>query len=139
MTQLILDVGGANIELPESKKGGYTAIMTPLSEYVEMISGRMVAELRGNVWEVSYQYGYFDDAMKNKVLSVVEKGRTAPIQCAILTPDSLRELTYSSFFVTSFNYPKFMWSRDVDESGETRPMPLWGDFSLSLREVNPHD
>lgn len=135
MLQLILDVGGANIELPESKKGGYTATLNPLAQYVEMVSGRMVAELRGNVWEISYQYGYFDDITKNKVLSTAEKGRTTPIQCAFLPPDSAGALTYSRFFVTALSYPKFMWSRNSD--GET--VPLWGDFSISLREVDPHD
>lgn len=135
MVQLILDVGGANIELPESRKGGYTAALVPLSEYVQMISGRMVAELRGNVWEVSYQYGYFNDEMKNKVLAAAEKGRTTPITCGFLPPDSTAALTYSRFFVTDFTYPKFMWSRNVDGN----PVPLWGDFSLILREVDPHD
>ena len=135
MVQLILDVDGANIELPESRKGGYTAKLTTLSEYLEMISGRMVAELRGNVWEVSYQYGYFNDEMKNKVLAAAEKGRVTPITCGFLPPESVVTLTYSRFFVTDFKHPKFMWSRNVDGS----PVPLWGDFSMSLREVDPHD
>lgn len=135
MVQLILDTDGTNIELPESKKGGYTAKLTTLAEYIEMISGRMVAELRGNVWEISYQYGYFTDEMKNKVISAVKKGQITPIQCGFLPPDSVAALTYSRFFVKEFTYPKFMWSRN--DGGE--PIPVWGDFSLTLREVEPHD
>ena len=57
--QLILDVGGEAIELPESRKGGDNAYREELSQQIQMISGRLVKEVRGTVWRVSYQYGYF--------------------------------------------------------------------------------
>lgn len=136
MTQLILDVDGYNVTLPESKKGGYTAVRQPLSVDVEMVTGRMVRELRGNVWAVSYQYGWFDDETKNQVMSAIEKGRSEPINCGFLPPDSKGELTYSDFFVTSFTYPKFMWSRSEEDG---TPIPMWADFSVELREVEPSD
>ena len=53
MTQLILDVGGMAVALPESQKGGYTAYEEDLSVEIEMIFGRMVSELGGVVWRVS--------------------------------------------------------------------------------------
>ncbi len=145
MTQLILDTSGYNLALPESKKGGYTIERKPLSVDVEMISGRMVRELRGNVWVISYQYGYFYDEMKEKVIAACEKGKRAPIMCGFLPPDHLDSLQYSSFFVTEFNRPKFMWSREVDQPTSNpnvlsrTPIPVWGDFSLTLREVRPSD
>lgn len=136
MTQLILDTSGYNVELPESEKGGYTATRQPLSVDVEMVTGRMVRELRGDVWVLTYQYGWFDDATKNKVLAAIEKGRGEPITCGFLPPASAGELTYSEFFVTDFTYPKFMWSRsELDGT----PVPMWADFSVELREVNPSD
>lgn len=131
MTQLILDTLEYNISLPESKKGGYTATLQPLSVDVEMVTGRMVRELRGNVWVITYQYGFFDDAMKSKVLSVIEKGKRQSIQCGFLPPNSEDVLTYSDFIVTNFSYPIFMWSTDGK--------PLWADFSFELREVKPSD
>ena len=73
MTQLVFDLGGNAITLPESKKGGYYPRKAPLSVNVEMVSGRMVRELRGNVWVISYQYGYFDNETKNKVIESCEK------------------------------------------------------------------
>lgn len=135
MTQLILDTAGSAVILPESRKGGYTAQYTPLSEDVEMITGRLVRELRGNVWVLGYRYGYFTTEMKNRVIAVCERGKRTPITCAFLRPDSDGELSYSQFFVTEFTYPKFYWSRD----GNGTPTPLWGDFSLILREVKPSD
>lgn len=147
MTQLILDTTGTPVTLPESRNGGYTAERKPLSVEVEMITGRMVRELRGNVWVITYQYGYFNDTDKTKVISACEKGKRQSITCAFLPPDS-NTMIMSEFLVTSFTYPKFIWSRQVmgeveDDEGETMesliPVPMWGDFSVELREVEPSD
>ena len=134
MTQLILDTDGYNISLPESRKDGYHAERSPLSQDVEMVTGRIVRELRGNVWIIRYQYGYFSDTEKNKLIAVAEKGKSQAITCGFLPPESSGELTYSEFLVTNFQYPKFMWS-----TTGTSPKPIWGDFSVELREVNPSD
>ena len=130
MNQLILDVGGNAIVLPESQKGGYTAKKEALGEEVQMVSGRLVREIRGNVWRVAYHYGFFDVDTKSKVIESCEKGRKHAIKCTFLPPDSAEMIT-SEFLVTDFTYPKFMWSRDN--------MPLWADFAVDLREVKPHD
>lgn len=135
LTQLILDVDGYNLILPESRKGGYSAQLTPLSEDVEMVTGRLVRELRGDVWVLGYEYGYFKAEMKNRVISACEKGKRTPIRCAFLPPDSDGALSQSLFWVTKFNYPKFFWSKNAYG---TR-VPLWGEFSLTLREVEPSD
>ena len=137
MIQLILDVGGESISLPESKNGGYTIREETLSESIPMISGRTVREYRGKVWVASYQYGYFNDADMKRVVAACEKGMKQSITCCVLTHES-NELVTSKFIVTSFERPKFMWSRIVTESGEEKPVPMWADFSVSLREVKPH-
>ena len=131
MTQLILDTTGYNVQLPESQKGGYTADEQPLSRSIEMISGRTVKEVRGNVWVISYQFGYFGDELKNNVLAALKKGEKEPITCGFLPQESSEELSYSEFFVTSYTRPKFMWSNNGK--------PLWGDYRIELREVKPHD
>lgn len=130
MDQLILDTGGYAILLPESQKGGYTAYEEPLSVDLTMIPGNMVRELRGTVWRVNYQYGFFGDAERDNLIAVCKKGKREPILCSFLPPNGVEMLT-SEFFVTSFAPPKFMWSREGK--------PLWADFSLELREVRPHD
>ena len=75
MNQLILDTGGYAILLPESQKGGYTAYEEPLSVDLVMLPGNMVRELRGTVWRVNYQYGYFTDEEKNNLQSELERQR----------------------------------------------------------------
>lgn len=139
MTQLILDTDGYNLSLPESKRGGYSVERRPLSVDVEMVTGRMVRELRGNVWYVSYQYGFFSDSEKNDLIAVCRKGQGQSIRCGFLPPESSEALTYSDFLVVSFSYPKFMWSRMTGEGENITSVPMWGDFSLELREVRPSD
>lgn len=129
MTQLILDMGSTAIALPESIKGGYTAYEEDLTVEIEMISGRLVKELRGTVWRVNYQYGFFNDLDRSRVIKACRKGRKYPIICSFLPPDGGDMIT-STFYATSFTEPKFMWSADGK--------PLWGDFSVSLREERPH-
>lgn len=127
MTQLIIN----GVELPESQKGGYVVENRPLYKDIEMASGRVVREVRGNVWVVSYQYGYLDETLKNRVLAACEEGKSNAIPCGFLAQESSGELTYSNFFVTAIKRPHFMWSSNGS--------PLWADFSVELREVRPHD
>lgn len=136
MTQLILDVGGETLVLPECK--GFEVKKEPGVISVEMITRRTVLEQRGDIWVVSYQYGFFDDETKSRVLSACEKGREKPIYCGFLPPNSAGALLYRNFYVSSLVYPKFMWSRSVKtEDGTYYPTPLWADFSIELREVRP--
>lgn len=130
MTQLILDVGGYAIALPESQKGGYTAYEDDLSVDIEMIPGNLTKELRGRVWRTAYQYGWFNDDDRTRVIAACRKGKREPILCDFLVPER-NETIISTFYVTNFKEPKFMWS-----SGGK---PMWVDFSVELREVRPHD
>lgn len=129
MTQLILDVGGVAIALPETRKGAYRAWEEDLSVEAVMISGRMVRELRGVVWRAAYQYGWFNDADRARVIAACRKGRREPILCSFLPPEG-GEMQTSSFFVTACTEPKFMWSAEG--------APIWADFSVELREVRCH-
>lgn len=138
MTQLILDIEEHGIALPESQKGEYTAYLDDGYEDVEMVTRRLVREFRGSVWVVEYQYGFFDADMKDRVIAACRKGKRTPIICDFLPPDSDGTLNRSLFWVTSFNSPKFMWSTKLIGTGE-KPVPLWADFSLTLREVEPSD
>ena len=126
MLQLTLD----GMELPEARKGAYRAWREDLGVEVSMISGRLVKEIRGTVWRVVYQYGYFSDSERRRVIESCRKGRAQPIVCAFLPPDR-DELISKEFFITSFTEPKFMWSSDGT--------PVWGDFAIELREVKPSD
>lgn len=130
MTQLILDTKENNFVLPETRRGSYNVIEADLGTNIEMISGRTVKEIRGMAWEISYQYGYFSDMDKDIFIAACKKGVGAPISCSFLVPESNLVLT-SDFWVTSFTRPKFMWSSEG--------RALWGDYTVTLREVRPHD
>lgn len=134
MNQLILDVGGYAILLPESQDGGYESHEEELTVDLTMIPGNMVKEVRGTVWRISYQYGYFDETAKNNLIAACRKGQREPIICTFLPPNGT-ETIESEFFVTAYQPPKFMWSRTTDDT----PEPVWADFSVELREVEPHD
>lgn len=136
MTQLILDSRGPDpVIMPEASRGRYSAAPAPLSEDVEMVPGRLTKELRGDVWQVAYEYNYFKQKMKDRVIAACRKGMREPIWCDFLPPESSGELLSSLFWVMSFEEPKFQWSHTV---GGT-PVPFWGGFSLTLREVEPSD
>lgn len=137
MIQLILDTSENNVVLPESRNGGYTVKEETLSEDIQMISGRTVREYRGKVWVASYQYGYFNDSDMQRIIAACEKGMEKSITCAFRTQEN-DDLIISNFLVTSYTRPKFMWSRIVTENGEEKTAPMWADFSVNLREVNPH-
>lgn len=134
MTQLILDVGGYAIALPETRRESYVVDEEALSRDLVMIPGNMVKELRGDVWVIEYQYGYFNATDKDRVIAACKKGRREPIICTFLVPDGNQTLT-STFFVTAYTRPRFYWSRDDKEA----TVPVWGGFTVSLREVDPHD
>ena len=137
MVQLIID----GVEMPESQHGGYQCNRTELSTDVVMISGRLTREVRGSVWEIEYQYGFFTDAQRTAVLAVCEKGLREPVTVGFLPPSATgEELTYSSFLVTNLQRPTFYWSNVVgDEEGVPVATGVWGNFAVTLREVSPSD
>lgn len=138
MTQLILDTAGYAIALPETIKGAYSAYEDDLTVDLTMIPGNMVKEVRGSVWRISYQYGWFNDEDRARVIAACRKGRKEPIICSFLPPES-EEMITSEFFVTSFTEPKFRWSRISGVGDLAQTVPVWADFAVELREVDPHD
>ena len=129
MIQMILDVGGYALALPESIKDGYSIKPVNLYQDVEMISGRYTREYRGEVWLASHQYGYLSDADKERFLNACENGMGHSILCSVILPKT-NELYTNKFIVLDYRPPKFMWSTDGK--------PLWGDYYVQIREVKPH-
>lgn len=138
MNQLILDISENPVVLPESRKNGYQVTSTPLSENVQMISGRTVREYRGSVWNINYQYGYFSTEDMNAVIAACEKGLRHSIDCSFLVQGEEEHRT-SKFIVEKYTRPIFAFARKRLENGETVEVPVWLNFSVSLREVKPHD
>lgn len=124
MTQIIIN----NIALPEVRDGNYAAIETDLSVQAEMISGRLVEEIRGSVWVISYSRTRLSNA-KWRALKAVLKGRSSfPVQFLANDRD---EMVTATVLCTALTEPGFAWSRDG--------IPYWTGLAFTLREVRPHD
>ncbi len=124
MTQIILD----GIPLPEVSNGKYAAWEELLSVQVEMISARMVTEIRGKVWKATWSYDYLDNDMTSRILAVLRSGK--PFVASVL-PDNGGKMISSIFLVESLTRPTFLCS----DNGA----PIWHGLAFTIREVNPHD
>lgn len=131
MTQLILGEGTDTLTLPEARQGNYTCENVLLGTDIEMASGRMVREYRGRYWRITYQYTYLSTAHKELLMELCQAGQSEPMSATFLVPDS-DELETSTFLVTEFQAPQFIWGRPNGEA-------LWGNYKVVLREVDPHD
>lgn len=124
MTQLVLN----GVILPETSKNKYRCYPAELRQTVDMISGRRIHEIRGNIQMIEWSYGYLEIEFGTKVLNILRSGK--PINVGYL-PDNGIELMTGEFWLESIKAPKFAFSVDG--------VPFWHDLSFTLREVKPHD
>lgn len=122
MTQLIIN----NITLPEVRRGKYAPEEPDLKVQGEMISGRLVEELRGKVWAVSYGVDRLPDAVWRALKPVLKGGS---FTASFLVNDSDTMVT-ATMLCTALKEPSFAWSRDN--------VAYWTGLSFTLREVRPH-
>lgn len=123
MTQMILE----GMALPEASFDKYACWEDVLSVKVEMITGRMVTEVRGKVWRAKWSYDYLDNETTRSILSVLRSG--SPIQAAVL-PDNSNQMISGRFLAESVTPPTFL----ISDGGE----PVWHGLAFTIREVNPH-
>lgn len=72
MTQLILN---NTIVLPETSADKYRCYPAQLTQSIDMISGRRVVEVRGNVQMIEYAYDYMGNDLLRQILAVL-RGQT---------------------------------------------------------------
>lgn len=123
MTQIILDT----IYLPQTSRNKYRCYEANLSQQLEMISGRVVEELRGKVYVAEYAYDYMGNDMMRQVLAVLRRG--GPFNAFVL-PDDQDVLVPGRFICTALSNPTFAFSRNGQ--------PYWHNFSFTIREEAPH-
>lgn len=123
MTQLIID----GIILPEVSKNKYRCAPQELSQNIEMISGRMVKEVRGSVQVIQAQYSYIDKDLWSQLSKVLRSKKSFPV---VYLPDDAPEMQTGNFLVTSITDPTFSFSANG--------VPYWTGLSFTLREVKPH-
>ena len=123
-TQLIID----GIYLPYTSHDKYQSYPEELGTQVEMISGRVVTEVRGHVQKIVYQYDYMGNALWRQLAKVLRSGGAFP---ASYLPDDGDEMVTSSFICEKLSNPTFAFARNGQG--------LWHDISFTLREAEPHD
>ena len=123
MTQLVIN----GTTMPYVKAGGYSCRSEVLSEAVTMISGRMVEELRGQVYVIDYAVESMTMATYQALVTALRSGGGITVQ---FLPDDATELQTGTFLCTARPAPTFF----MDHNGT----PVWKDIAFSLREVNPH-
>lgn len=124
MNQIILPGG---IVLPQTSRDKYRCYEGNLSVRLEMISGRMVEEIRGRVYYAEYAYDYMGNDLMRRVLAVLRAG--GAFEAAVL-PDHQDTMISSQFICTELSQPTFAFSK--------RGQPYWHNFSFKMREVRPH-
>ena len=124
MVQLILN----GVILPETSKNKYRCYPSELSQKVDMISGRRVSEIRGNVQVIEWSYDYLGIELGNTILGILRSGK--PINVGYL-PDTEDVITSGEFWVESLTSPSFAFSKNGT--------PYWHNIAFVLREVKPHD
>lgn len=125
MTQLILN---NEIYLPKTSRNKYRCYPATLSRQVEMISGRVVSEVRGHVQMIEYAYDYMGNELMRRALAVLRSGE--PFTVTYL-PDEGEDLQTGIFITQSLTNPTFAFAKG--------DKPYWHNFAFVLREVSPHD
>lgn len=124
MTQLIIN--GA--VLPKTSGDKYKCYPAKLAEQLEMISGRVVTEIRGTVQVIEYSYDYMPDTQYKALLTAL---RSNPPLTVTYLPDDSSDMRTSDFIVTSYPTPTFAFAKG--------DKPYWHNVAFSLRETKPHD
>lgn len=124
MTQLVI----AGIELPETSRDQYSCYPAEKGKQLEMISGRTVFEIRGQVTMVEYAIDYIEDAMLRALLKVLRSRRPFLVR---YLPDDDDTPSEATFFCKSLTPPKYLGSE-----GE---VPIWHKLSFTLQSEYPID
>lgn len=124
MTQLIID----GLVLPETNHDNYSCYPALLSQEIEMISGRIVREVRGMVQMISYSYDFMGNDTLRALNRVIRSGKAFPVT---YLPDDSDEMRSGVFITREQSNPTFFFAHG--------DQPYWRNVSFLLREVEPHD
>lgn len=119
-----LNING--VVLPVTSGDKYKCYPVKLTEQLEMISGRMVTEIRGTVQTIEYAYDYMPDSQYKALLAAL---RSTPPLTVTYLPDDSEDMRTGDFIVTTYPTPTFAFA-----SGNK---PCWHNVSFALRQIKP--
>lgn len=123
MTQLIIN--GTILPLVNHDK--YKCYPQDLAEQIEMISGRIVQEVRGTVQIIEWSYDKMTDETYCSLLAALRGGEMT----VTYLPDDSDTMQTGKFLCTEYPAPAFAFA----SNGKA----LWHNVSFKLREARPHD
>lgn len=132
MSQLIIYGSDGPIYVPRTSRDRYRAYEDRLSVRLEMISGRIVEEMRGKVWKIEYSADYIEPTIYVPLLQMLRSGKT--LNVAFLNDETVSAAAaYKTgrFRVEKIDQPYFAFAR----GGK----PYWHRLGFVLREESPHD
>lgn len=121
-----LIVGG--VYLPQTSNDKYKCYPMQLGTQLEMVSGRMVTEIRGNVQMIEYSYDKMPDATYRALVRALRQSNSINV---VYLPDDSDTMVSSKFICTTFPTPSFAFG----DGGKA----VWHGVAFALREVKPHD
>jgi len=124
LTQIIFN----GTYLPKTSNDKYYCHEEPLGEDLEMISGRIVTEIRGMVWAAHYEYDRLPDSVWRAICGVLRSKASVP--CTIL-PDDSDTMVTATMKCTDLTSPTFAF--------ESNGKAVWHNIAFTLREEKPHD
>lgn len=119
-TQLAL----GDLELPFTSHDRYSASKQELGSELRTIGGRMVTELRGFYWKISYSYDYLGNDVTRQILKKIRSSST--ISCTFL-PDDSEDYVTADFKCTSYTPPTVAFSYDGTA--------MWHNLAFVLESV----
>lgn len=117
------------VALPYTSRDKYECYEEEVGSNVEMISGRIVWEVRGHIQKIKYSYDCMGNSLWRRVASFLRSSRAFTVQ---YLPDDGDDPRSGQFICESLTPPKFAFMGDNGEY-------YWHDISFTLREVAPHD
>jgi len=124
MTQLIIN----NLYLPQTSNDNYSCYPETLGTQIEMISGRIVEEIRGTVQTINYSYDCMDATTYTTLLGHLRSKEALNV---VYLPDDSNTMKSSKFICTAKPAPTFAFDKDGTA--------VWHNVSFTLREVRPND
>ena len=100
MTQLIVN----GTYLPQTSNDKYSSRPEQLGEQLEMISGRMVTEIRGIVQVITYSYDKMPDETYRALLTALRSQAAIDV---VYLPDDSDTMATGKFICTEFPAPTF--------------------------------
>ncbi len=122
MTQLILN----GTRLPQTSNDKYSSRPEQLGEQIEMISGRIVTEIRGIVQVISYSYDKMPDDTYRALLTALRSQAAIDV---VYLPDDSDTMATGKFICTEFPTPTFAFAKGSKA--------VWHNVAFTLRQVKP--